>query len=150
MVGEMRDAETIATALTAAEMGHLVLSSLHTVGAANTIERIIDVFPPQKQQQVRIQLASVLESVVSQQLIPTQDKHHRAAAFEVMHMTPSIKSFIRDDKTHQITNVMKNGKKFGMQTMDDAIFDLYLRGIINREQAIIFAQDVAEMERKLI
>jgi len=150
MVGEMRDAETIATALTAAEMGHLVLSSLHTVGAANTIERIIDVFPPQKQQQVRIQLASVLESVVSQQLIPTQDKHHRAAAFEVMHMTPYIKSFIRDDKTHQITNVMKNGKKFGMQTMDDAIFDLYLRGIINREQAIIFAQDVAEMERKLI
>lgn len=150
MVGEMRDAETIATALTAAEMGHLVLSSLHTVGAANTIERIIDVFPPQKQQQVRIQLASVLESVVSQQLIPTQDKHHRAAAFEVMYMTPSIKSFIRDDKTHQITNVMKNGKKFGMQTMDDAIFDLYLRGIINREQAIIFAQDVAEMERKLI
>ena len=150
MVGEMRDAETIATALTAAEMGHLVLSSLHTVGAANTIERIIDVFPPQKQQQVRIQLASVLESVVSQQLIPTQDKHHRAAAFEVMHMTPSIKSFIRDDKMHQITNVMKNGKKFGMQTMDDAIFDLYLRGIINREQAIIFAQDVAEMERKLI
>lgn len=150
MVGEMRDAETIATALTAAEMGHLVLSSLHTVGAANTIERIIDVFPPQKQQQVRIQLASVLESVVSQQLIPTQDKHHRVAAFEVMHMTPSIKSFIRDDKTHQITNVMKNGKKFGMQTMDDAIFDLYLRGIINREQAIIFAQDVAEMERKLI
>ncbi len=124
----MRDAETIATALTAAEMGHLVLSSLHTVGAANTIERIIDVFPPQKQQQVRIQLASVLESVVSQQLIPTQDKHHRAAAFEVMHMTPSIKSFIRDD----------------------TIFDLYLRGIINREQAIIFAQDVAEMERKLI
>lgn len=139
MVGEMRDAETIATALTAAEMGHLVLSSLHTVGAANTIERIIDVFPPQKQQQVRIQLASVLESVVSQQLIPTQDKHHRAAAFEVMHMTPSIKSFIRDDKTHQITNVMKNGKKFGMQTMDDAIFDLYLRGIINREQAIILS-----------
>lgn len=150
MVGEMRDAETIATALTAAEMGHLVLSSLHTVGAANTIERIIDVFPPQKQQQVRIQLASVLESVVSQQLIPTQDKHHRAAAFEVMHMTPSIKSFIRDDKAHQITNVMKNSKKLGMQTMDDAIFDLYLRGIINREQAIIFAQDVAEMERKLI
>ncbi len=150
MVGEMRDAETISTALTAAEMGHLVLSSMHTVGAGNTIERIIDIFPPHQQQQVRIQLASVLESVVSQQLIPAQDKHHRAAAFEVMHMTPAVKSFIRDGKINQITNVIKNSRKLGMQTMDDAIFDLYLRGIINREQAIIFAQDVAEMERKLI
>jgi len=150
LVGEMRDLETIATAITAAETGHLVLSTLHTIGAASTIDRIIDVFPPHQQQQIRIQLATVLESVVSQQLIPTVDHLDRVAAFEVMHANIAIKNLIREGKTFQIGSIIQTNKKSGLQTMDDSILDLYMRGLIDKENAIGFAQDSASMERKLL
>ncbi|MEG1458528.1 MAG: type IV pilus twitching motility protein PilT [Acetivibrio sp.] len=149
LVGEMRDLDTISTAITAAETGHLVFSTLHTIGAAATIDRIIDVFPPHQQQQIRIQLASVLESVISQQLIPRSDTHGRVAAYEVMHATPAIKNLIREGKSHQITSIIQTSKKMGMQTMDDAIYDLYLKRKIDSDRAIHFAQDPQTIERKL-
>ncbi|HWT26908.1 MAG TPA: type IV pilus twitching motility protein PilT [Mobilitalea sp.] len=150
LVGEMRDFETMEIAVTAAETGHLVFSTLHTVGAVNTIDRIIDVFPPHQQQQIRVQLASVLEGVISQQLIPTADGNGRIAAFEIMLPNPAIKNLIREGKNHQIASFIQTNKKMGMQTMDDAIYDLYLKGMISKENAISSAQDVATMERKLI
>jgi twitching motility protein PilT len=149
LVGEMRDLDTISIAITAAETGQLVFSTLHTTGSANTIDRIIDVFPPYQQQQIRVQLASVLESVISQQLIPTADGTGRVAAYEVMHATSAIKNLIREGKTHQIMSVIQTSKKLGMQTMDDAIFDLYLRKSITAEKAINFAQDTTSLERKV-
>jgi len=150
LVGEMRDLETISTAITAAETGHLVFSTLHTTGAASTIDRIIDVFPPDQQQQIRIQLALVLESVVSQQLIPTIDHQSRVAAFEVMHTNKAIKELIREGKTYQIESMVQSNKNSGLQTMDDSIFDLYTQGLIDRKNAIGFAQDSLEMEQKLL
>ena len=149
LVGEMRDLDTISIAITAAETGHLVFSTLHTIGAANTIDRIIDVFPPHQQQQIRIQLASVIEAVISQQLIPTSDGKGRVASFEVMHVNTAIKNLIRESKSHQITTVIQTSKKLGMQTMDDAIYDLYLQRTINSEQALNYAQDANALERKL-
>jgi len=149
LVGEMRDLDTISIAITAAETGHLVFSTLHTIGAASTIDRIIDVFPPHQQQQIRIQLASVLESVISQQLIPTSDGKGRVAAFEVMHANPAIRNLIREAKPHQITSIIQTNKKQGMQTMDDAIYDLYLRREIDAEKALNFSQDPIVLERKL-
>lgn len=150
LVGEMRDFETIEIAITAAETGHLVFSTLHTIGVVSTIDRIIDVFPPHQQQQIRVQLASVLEGVISQQLIPTSDDKGRIAAFEVMLSTPAIRNLIREGKNHQIASFIQTNKKMGMQTMDDAIFDLYLKGAISREQALAFSQDILTMERKMI
>ena len=150
LVGEMRDLETIATAITAAETGHLVLSTLHTIGAASTIDRIIDVFPPHQQQQIRIQLAMVLESVISQQLLPTIDHNDRVAAFEVMHANIAIKNLIREGKTFQIGSIIQTNKKSGLQTMDDSILDLYMGGLIDKENAIGFAQDSVAMERKIL
>ena len=148
MVGEMRDLETISTAITAAETGHLVLSTLHTTGAANTIDRIIDVFPPHQQQQIRIQLAGVLESVISQQLLP-KVFGGRVAAFEVMHTNTAIKNLIRESKTHQIDNIIQTNRKLGMMMMDDAIMELYMRGEISKETALEYAQDQQNMKRKL-
>jgi len=148
LVGEMRDLETISIAITAAETGHLVLSTLHTVGAANTIDRIIDVFPPHQQQQIRIQLSSVLLSVVSQQLIPTYDGHGRVAAFETLHINQAIRNLIRESKTHQINSILQTNRKTGMQTMDEAILKLTTDGLITREQALIFAQDPLSLERR--
>ena len=124
LVGEMRDFDTISTAITAAETGHLVFSTLHTIGAAPTIERIIDVFPPHQQNQIRSQLASVLG-------------------------TPAIKNLIREDKAHQIPSIMQTSKKLGMQTMDDSLFDLYLKHKIDGANAVEFAQDTATMQEKL-
>ena len=149
LVGEMRDLETIEIAITAAETGHLVFSTLHTIGAVNTVDRIIDVFPPHQQQQIRIQLASVIEGVISQQLIPTINHAGRVAAFEVMLSTPAIRNLIREGKNHQIASFIQTNKRLGMQTMDDAIFDLYNSGRIGKEQAISFAQDMTTMERKV-
>ncbi len=149
LVGEMRDLETISTAITAAETGHLVLSTLHTIGAASTIDRIIDVFPPHQQQQIRIQLAMVLEAVVSQQLIPTADKHRRVAAFEVMLMTVAIKNLIREGKTFQIDSMIQTSKKYGMNTMDDALYELFIGGEISQEMAISYAQDINALEKKI-
>ncbi len=149
LVGEMRDLETISTAITAAETGHLVLSTLHTIGAASTIDRIVDVFPPHQQQQIRVQLSMVLEAVISQQLIRTADNKGRVAAFEVMHSTPAIKNLIREAKTFQINSTIQTSKKQGMQTMDDAIFDLYMKGEISKENAIVYAQDSSRMETRI-
>ena len=149
LVGEMRDLETISTAITAAETGHLVLSTLHTIGAASTIDRIVDVFPPHQQQQIRVQLSMVLESVISQQLIPTADRKSRIAAFEVMHSTPAIKNLIREAKSPQINSTIQTSKKLGMQTMDDAIFDLYMKGDIDKENAVSYAQDSQIMEKRI-
>ena len=149
LVGEMRDFDTISTAITAAETGHLVFSTLHTIGAAPTIERIVDVFPPHQQNQIRSQLASVLEAVISQQLLPTIDGKSRVAAFEVMLGTPAIKNLIREDKAHQIPSIMQTSKKIGMQTMDDSLFSLYLKHKIDAANAIEYAQDTGNMQQKL-
>jgi twitching motility protein PilT len=150
LVGEMRDLETIAIAVTAAETGHLVFSTLHTIGAANTIDRIIDVFPPYQQQQVRTQLADVLECVVSQQLLPRRSGKGRVAAFEVMLSSAAIRNHIREAKTFQIPSVLQTGKKYGMQTMDDAIYDLYTRGEVTADTALLFSQDRAALSRRII
>ncbi len=149
LVGEMRDLETISIAITAAETGHLVFSTLHTIGAAATIDRVIDVFPPHQQQQIRVQLAMVLEAVISQQLVPTMDKKRRVAAFEVMITNPAIKNLIREGKTYQIGTQIQTNRKLGMITMDDALYDLYRRGEISGDQTIVFAQDPMTMEKKL-
>ncbi len=149
LVGEMRDFETISVAITAAETGHLVLSTLHTIGAASTVDRVIDVFPPHQQQQIRVQFANVLEAVISQQLIPTADGKGRVAAFEVMHANHAVRNLIREGKSHQLASVMQTNRKLGMVTMDEAIQELYFNGRIDREQAINFAQDPDAMELKL-
>ncbi len=149
LVGEMRDLETISIAVTAAETGHLVLSTLHTIGAASTIDRIIDVFPPHQQQQIRVQLAMVLEAVISQQLVPTADKHGRVAAFEVMLMNTAIKNLIREGKTFQIDSMIQTNRKVGMITMDDALYDLVMNGEITKDVAVSFAQDPVALEKKV-
>ena len=149
LVGEMRDYETISIAVTAAETGHLVFSTLHTIGAANTIDRIIDVFPPHQQQQIRTQLSMVLVGVISQQLLPTADGKGRVAAFEVMIANPAIRSLIRDAKTHQIQATVQTSKAQGMITMDDALYDLYQGGVISRDMALTYAQEVDTLRKKL-
>ena len=149
LVGEMRDLETISTAITAAETGHLVFSTLHTIGADKTIDRIIDVFPPNQQQQVRIQLASVLECIVSQQLLKKADGTGRVAALEVLFANNAVRNLIRESKTYQIASVMQTNKRTGMQTMDDSIFDLYLKHRIDAANAVEFAQDTTGMQQKL-
>ena len=150
LVGEMRDFETISVAITAAETGHLVLSTLHTIGAVSTVDRVIDVFPPHQQQQIRVQLANVLEAVISQQLIPTADGNGRVAAFEVLHSNHAIRNLIREGKSHQIASVMQTNRKMGMITMDEAIRQLYMDGKISRQMAVQFAQDPDGMETRLI
>ncbi len=149
LVGEMRDLDTISIAVTAAETGHLVFSTLHTVGAANTIDRIIDVFPPHQQQQIRTQLADVLECVVSQQLIPTADGKGRVAAFEVMLTNSAVRNNIREGKTFQIPSVMLMNSKLGMKQMDDAILELYQSGKISYDAALQFAQDKMALSKRM-
>ncbi len=149
LVGEMRDFETISVAITAAETGHLVLSTLHTIGAASTVDRVIDVFPPHQQQQIRVQLANVLEAVISQQLIPTADGNGRVAAFEVLHSNHAVRNLIREGKSHQLLSVMQTNRKLGMMVMDEAIQQLYLAGRISRDAAIQFAVDPDAMANKL-
>lgn len=149
LVGEMRDYETISVAITAAETGHLVMSSLHTIGAASTVDRVIDVFPPHQQQQIRVQFANVLEAVVSQQLIPKADGSGRVAAFEVLHANHAVRNLIREAKSHQLMSVMQTNRKAGMIVMDEAIMQLYAQGQITRDMAIQFAQDPDGMANKL-
>ena len=141
LVGEMRDLDTITTAVTAAETGHLVFSTLHTIGATNTVDRIIDVFPHNQQQQIRTQLADVLQCVISQQLIPRANGNGRVAAMEVMLTNNAIRNHIREAKTFQIQTVMQTNGKMGMKTMDDALFELYSHGEISEESALLHAQD---------
>ena len=149
LVGEMRDLETISTAITAAETGHLVFSTLHTNSAAATIDRIIDVFPPYQQQQIRVQLAGVIEGVIAQQLLPIQNSKGRVAAFEIMLSNPAIRNLIREGKSFQIPSTMQTSKKDGMVTMDDAIYDLFMRGSISAETATGFAADSTNMLQKI-
>lgn len=149
LVGEMRDLETISTAITAAETGHLVLSTLHTVGAAKTIDRVIDVFPPHQQQQIRVQLASVLEAVISQQLMPKADGSGRAVALEVMVATPAIRNLIREGKTHQMQTVIQTGSHLGMQSMDASLLDLYRRRIIDQGTLKKYAVDVEQVMKQI-
>jgi twitching motility protein PilT len=136
LVGEMRDLETIEIALTAAETGHLVMATLHTQDAAQTVDRIIDVFPPSQQQQVRVQLAGALQGVVCQQLLKTADGRGRAVATEVLVVTPAVRNLIREGKTHQIYSTMQAGAKFGMQTMDQHLAELVRRGTVSYDVAL--------------
>lgn len=141
LVGEMRDSETIATAITAAETGHLVFATLHTGSAAQTIDRIIDVFPPYQQQQIRIQLSVTLRGIIAQQLLPRIDKKGRIAALEILVANPAVRNLIREGKTHQLNSVIQTGAKFGMQPMDVALRDLYRKGMISYEEGLIRAMD---------
>lgn len=140
LVGEMRDLDTISIAITAAETGHLVLSTLHTVGAAKTIDRIIDVFPPHQQQQVRIQLSGVIQGIISQQLLPRVDNDGRVPAFEIMKSTAAINNLIREGKIHQIDTAIQTGAKYNMQTMDNSLLELYRKGFISKE--IVLTQSI--------
>ncbi|KYH35950.1 twitching mobility protein [Clostridium tepidiprofundi DSM 19306] len=149
LVGEMRDLETISIAITAAETGHLVFSTLHTIGAAKTIDRIVDVFPSHQQQQIKIQLAAVLQGIVSQQLLPKINNSGRVAALEVMVNTPAIQNLIREGKTHQIQSSVQTGSKYGMKTMDMAIVELFKKGIISQETAITYSVDKEMITRMM-
>ena len=149
LVGEMRDLETISTAITAAETGHLVLSTLHTIGAAKTIDRIIDVFPPHQQQQVKIQLSYVLEGIVSQQLLPKADGSGRVVALETMVINPAIRNVIRDGKTHQMQNIILTNRNLGMQTMDTSLLELYRKRQIDKNTLIKYAVDVDAVSKQV-
>src|SRR5204863_2773585 len=147
LVGEMRDLETIHTALTAAETGHLVFATLHTQDAPQTIDRIIDVFPAEQQGQVRSQLAVALQGVVTQQLLPTSDGASRVAACEVLIATPGVRNLIREGKTHQVYSVMQTGTQHGMQTMDAALAELVRKGSITRATAESASSTPEELKR---
>lgn len=147
LIGEMRDLETIEIAMTAAETGHLVLSTLHTVGASNTIDRIIDVFPANQQQQIRVQLSMVLKGIVSQQLLPSTDG--LVPAFEILEANTAIRTMIRDGKVHQINSLIYTSSKEGMKSMDQSILELYEQGRITEETAIIYAMNSDIMKRNI-
>src|SRR5215831_8658285 len=145
LVGEMRDLETISAALTIAETGHLTLGTLHTNSCAQTMNRVIDVFPTSQQSQVRAQLSLVLEGVFCQQLIPTSDARGRVMAMEIMVVTPAIRNLIREEKIHQIYSAMQAGQKYGMQTMNQSLLNLILRGKIARDDALNRTMDSQEL-----
>lgn len=136
LVGEMRDLETMGQTITAAETGHLVFSTLHTIDAVQTIDRIIDVFPPSQQQQIRLQLSTTLQAVITETLVRNKDGTGRTAAFEIMICTPAIRSAIRDSKTYQIYTSMQTGQRLGMVQMDRYLKDLYQQGVIDYEEAL--------------
>jgi twitching motility protein PilT len=149
LVGEMRDLDTIATALTAAETGHLVYATLHTQDAPQTIDRIIDVFPPEQQNQIRVQLSVALQGVITQQLLPTADGIGRTVACEVLVPTPAIRNLIREGKIHQITSFMQTGSAHGMQTMDSALATLVRAGKIGQKLAESRSSTPEELKRLL-
>ena len=149
LVGEMRDLETIDAAITAAETGHLVFGTLHTTGAAKTVDRIVNAFPTNQQEQIRIQLSTVLQAVISQLLIPRIDKPGRVAIFEIMVNTPSIGALIRDNKTFRLNSDIQTGAKYGMVTLDSFLLDKYMAGMIAREEVITKAQDPITIQAKL-
>ena len=148
LLGEMRDYETIQTAMTAAETGHLVLSSLHTTGAANTISRIVDVFEPTQQRQISIQLSMVLQAVISQQLVPTVDGK-QVPVFEIMTITPAIRNMIRDNKVPQIDGIVYSSNKEEMHSMDFDLLNLYKDGRITAETALSYASNPEMLKKKL-
>ncbi|MDR2938731.1 MAG: type IV pilus twitching motility protein PilT [Clostridiales bacterium] len=141
LVGEMRDLETISVALTAAETGHLVLSTLHTIGAAKTIDRIVDIFPPSQQNQVKTQLSTILQGVISQQIIPTADKKSRVAAFEIMITNNALANLIREGKTHQMQNIIATSSAEHMTTMDGSLLELYRKRVIDKTNLFKYAVD---------
>lgn len=147
MIGEMRDLETISAAITAAETGHLVLATLHTIGAAKTIDRIIDVFPPEQQSQIRTQLSSVLEAVISQQLCPNRQNNGRHLALEVMLANYAITNLIREGKTTQIGNMMQLNSGEGMVTMDQSLISLFRKGKIDQQTLLKYCVDINEVRR---
>jgi twitching motility protein PilT len=148
LVGEMRDLETIQLAITAAETGHLVFSTLHTVDAAQTIDRVVDVFEPDQQEQIRTQLSVTLQAVISQQLLPTKDGKGRIAAFEVLVATPAIRTLIREGKTHQLYLDIQTGGQYGMQTLDSHLLALLRDGMIDYEHALAKCSNVSEFQRR--
>jgi twitching motility protein PilT len=151
LVGEMRDFETISTAITAAETGHLVFSTLHTIGAASTIDRIVDTYPVKQQTQARSQLANVIEGVISQQLVPTSNGKGRVAAFEIMLGTPAIRNLIRESKTELIAGTIQTSGKMGMQLLDSNLAKLVREGVITSDRAVEFAVDkkgIVDLMRK--
>ena len=149
MVGEMSDMETVSTALAAAETGHLVFSTLHTSSAVAAISRIVDIFPPHQQQQVRVQLASVLRGVIAQQLLPRSDIRGRIGVFEVLLGNQAVRDLVREGKTSQIASLIQKSRKEGMQSMDDAILDVYMRSQIAMDTAISYAQNPDSMSKKV-
>jgi len=147
LVGEMRDLDTISTAITAAETGHLVLSTVHTVNAPQTVDRIVDVFPAYQQEQIRFQLSLVLEGVLSQLLLPRAGGRGRIAAFEIMVATDAIRNLIRDGRTDQIPTYLQTGRQYGMQTMDQALQDLVRSGLVTTEEALMRSTQPDELRR---
>src|SRR5512139_4143131 len=149
LVGELRDLETMDAAITAAETGHLVFGTLHTTGAAKTIDRIVNAFPTNQQEQIRIQLSTVLQAVISQLLLPRTDKPGRIAVFEIMINTPSVAALIRDNKTFRISSDIQTGAKYGMVTLDSFLLDKYQAGMISQEEVITKSQDPTTILSKL-
>ena len=148
LVGEMRDLETIQLAITAAETGHLVMSTLHTVDAAQTIDRVVDVFPPEQQAQIRTQLSVTLQAVISQTLLPVKSGKGRVAAFEIMTATAAIRTIIRDGKTHQLYHDIQTGGALGMQTLDGSLLALLKEDKIDYEHALAKSQNLADFARR--
>lgn len=148
LVGEMRDLETIEAAVTAAETGHLVFGTLHTTGAVRTIDRIVDAFPTNQQEQIRTQLAGNLKAVISQTLIPRKSGFGRVAAFEVMITTPAIQNLIRENKSYRITSAIQTGHKYGMNLLDEHLLALYRKGICRYEDVMAKAQNAEEFEQQ--
>ncbi len=149
LVGEMRDLETISAAITAAETGHLVFSTLHTVDVIQTVDRVIDVFPPHQQEQIRIMLAGVLEGVFSQRLLPSAKGSGRELALEILTGTDAVRNMIREGKTHQIPAFMEAGAKYGMMSMDRCLAELYKKGRITKETCLLNAKKIEEMRRQI-
>ena len=149
LIGEMRDLETISIAVTAAETGHLVLATLHTIGAVSTVDRVIDVFPAEQQQQVRVQLGSVLQGVVSQQLVRRADGSGRIGAFEIMICNQAVRNLIREGKSHQLMSSIQTGRKIGMMSMDTSLVELYKKGYITVDEAMAHSVDKTFIKRLL-
>jgi len=147
LIGEMRDLETTSIAITAAETGHLVLATLHTSSAPTTVDRIIDIFPPHQQQQIRMQLSVTLEGILCQTLLPKAKGSGRVMAMEIMPVTPAVRNIIREGKTHQIPNIIQSGMQFGMQSLDMALRNLYLQGMVTFEDALAKAAVPEEFAR---
>jgi twitching motility protein PilT len=150
LVGEMRDLETMETALMAAETGHLVFGTLHTIGAAETVNRIIDQFPVNQQEQIRSVLSEALRTIISQQLLPRASGKGRVAAYEILHKTPAVANLIREKKTNRIISVIQTSAKLGMITLDDFLFNLYRKGTITGEICLDKSQDRSEMQRRML
>ena len=148
LLGEMRDYETMDVAMTAAETGHLVFSTLHTIGAANTIDRVIDAFPPNQQQQIRTQLSMVLDAVICQQLVPALDGGE-CPVFEIMFLNNAIRNMIRESKTHQIDGIISTSQEEGMVSMDNSLLALYRQNVISKDTAIIYSSNAELMEKKM-